>query len=457
MDNDLAVIILAAGQGTRMHSQLPKVLHTLGERSLLAHVIDIAKQLLPKDIYIVYGHGGESIKERFPDSTLHWCLQAEQLGTGHAVLKALPEIDKDCTVLVLYGDVPLITKPTLEQLLHLLGDNTLALLSVVMADPTGYGRLIRDTEGAVCRIVEDCDAKESERPIREVNTGIMAGQARDFKRWLSALRNNNVQAEYYLTDCIAAAVNEGFSIGALVCQDPNEVMGVNNKSHLADCERVYQRRQAKRLLDQGVTLRDPARLDIRGTVVAGQDVVIDVNVVLEGDVEIGDDVMIGPNCFIRDSKLGSGTRLKANSIVEEAAIGEQCQIGPFSRVRPGTSLANEVHLGNFVEVKKSAIGEMSKINHLSYVGDSEVGKRVNIGAGTITCNYDGAYKHITRIGDEAFIGSDTQLIAPVTVGEGATIGAGSTIARDAPDQQLTLSRVDQVSIKGWRRPKKIRN
>ncbi len=457
MDNDLAIIILAAGQGTRMHSQLPKVLHTLGERSLLAHVIDVAKQLSPNDIYIVYGHGGEAIKDRFNDPTLHWCLQAEQLGTGHAVLKALPEIDNDCTVLVLYGDVPLITQPTLEQLIQLFGDNTLALLSVVMDDPTGYGRLIRDRNGAVCRIVEDCDAKESERPIREVNTGIMVAKARDFKRWLSALRNNNVQGEHYLTDCIAAAVNEGFSIGTLVCQDPSEVMGVNNKSHLADCERIYQRRQAQILLNQGVTLRDPARLDIRGTVVAGRDVVIDVNVVLEGKVEIGDDVVIGPNCLIRDAKLGPGTRVKANCIVEEATIGEQCQIGPFSRVRPETCLANEVHLGNFVEVKKSAIGEMTKINHLSYVGDSEVGKRVNIGAGTITCNYDGAYKHITRIGDDAFIGSDTQLIAPVKVGQGATIGAGSTIARDAPDQQLTLSRVDQVSIKGWRRPKKVRN
>jgi bifunctional UDP-N-acetylglucosamine pyrophosphorylase / glucosamine-1-phosphate N-acetyltransferase len=457
MDKDLAVIILAAGQGRRMHSQLPKVLHTLGERSLLAHVIDVANQLLPKDLYVVYGYGGETVKERFNDQTLHWCLQAEQLGTGHAVLKALPQIDDDWTVLVLYGDVPLITKPTLEQLIQLLGSNALALLSVVMDNPQGYGRLIRDGNDAVCRIVEDCDAKGSERTIREVNTGIMAAKARDFKRWLSLLRNNNVQGEYYLTDCIAAAVNQGLSIGVLVCQDPSEVWGVNNKSQLAECERVYQRRQAGILLDQGVTLRDPARLDIRGRVVAGRDVVIDVNVVLEGDVEIGDDVVIGPNCLIRDSKLGSGTRVKANCIVEETAIGEKCQIGPFSRIRPGASLANEVHLGNFVEVKKSTIGEMTKINHLSYVGDSEVGKRVNIGAGTITCNYDGAYKHITRIGDDAFIGSDTQLIAPVTVGQGATIGAGSTIVRNAPDQQLTLSRVDQVTIKGWRKPKKVRN
>ncbi len=454
MENRLSIVILAAGQGTRMRSKAPKVLHTIGNKPLIAHVIETSMQLSPNDIHIVYGYGGDSVKAAIGDPQIHWCLQSQQLGTGHAVREVLPTIDPNDSVLVLYGDMPLIKKQTLEALLTSGESHMLSLLSVVLDNPTGYGRIIRDSNKKVQRIVEESDATVAEKGIKEVNTGFIVARARDLKRWLDRVSNLNVQGEYYLTDCTENAVREGHMVNAVICQNPIEVLGINDKQQLAECERIYQRRQANRLMREGVTLRDPARLDVRGELTAGRDVTIDVNVVFEGKVELGDDVTIGPNCVVRDVVIGTGSEIMPNCVIEHAVIGARCQIGPFTRIRPETRIADEVHLGNFVEVKKSVIDEATKINHLSYVGDSEIGKRVNVGAGTITCNYDGAYKHKTQIGDDVFIGSNTQLIAPVTVGEGATIGAGSTITRDAPEQHLTLSRSKQITIEGWKRPRK---
>ena len=354
-------------------------------------------------------------------------------------------------MVVLYGDVPLIREETLHKVLQALPGNALSLLTATLEKPEGYGRILRDEEGAVRGIVEEKDATENEKRISEINTGILSAGADELKRWLNKTYQNNIQGEYYLTDCTGLAVQEGSSIADVDCHDVEEVMGINDKRQLAACERVYQRRQAEYLMDQGVTLLDPARLDIRGKVVVGRDVSIDMNVILQGKIEIGDDVIIGANCIIKDSVIGTGTEIKPNSVIEQADIGDRCQVGPFTRIRPQTRLADAVHLGNFVEVKKSFIDTTSKVNHLTYIGDSEIGKRVNVGAGTITCNYDGANKHRTRIGDDVFIGSDTQLIAPIVLGDGATIGAGSTITKDAPEDQLTLSRAPQVTIEGWQR------
>jgi bifunctional UDP-N-acetylglucosamine pyrophosphorylase/glucosamine-1-phosphate N-acetyltransferase len=438
-----------------MRSDLPKVLHPVGGRPLLGHVLEVAKGLSPESIHVVYGHGGEALISHFESQpSLNWCHQSPQLGTGHAVQQALPRIHPEANVLVLYGDVPLIRAETLSALLERLPGHGLSLLSVELDDPSGYGRVLRESEGAVRAIVEHHDAQGPEREITEVNTGILAARAGDLKRWLDGLDNANAQAEYYLTDCVAAAVGEGLAVTAMVCPDPQEVMGVNDKAQLAACERAYQRRQAERLMCLGVTLMDPERIDVRGEVTVGRDVTLDIDVILEGGVALGDGVHIGAHCIIRDTRISAGTVVRPFTVIERAELGERCQIGPYTRIRPDTRLADEVHLGNFVEVKKSFIDVRSKVNHLSYIGDSLVGKRVNVGAGTITCNYDGAHKHTTRIGDDVFIGSDTQLIAPVSVGDGATIGAGTTVTRDAPAGRLTLGRARQVSIEGWQRPRK---
>ncbi len=451
---NLAVIILAAGQGKRMQSRLPKVLHSIGGRPMLSHVVDTASSLAPDSISIVYGHEGDRIRKRFDRADLRWCLQAERLGTGHAVMQALPGVEATATVLVLYGDVPLIRDETLQLLLAGLKDHTISLLTTIMAEPTGYGRIIRDHAGRVRRIVEEKDATRAEQEITEVNTGILAARAGDLQRWLQRTGNDNAQQEYYLTDCVGLAVEEGGAVHAEICRDADEVRGINDKLQLADVERAYQRRQAMDLMRRGVTVRDPARLDVRGRVSAGRDVTLDVNVILEGNIELGDGASIGPNCVIRDATIGADTEILPNCVIEGARIGAQCRIGPFTRIRPHTSLGHDVRLGNFVEIKASRIDEGSKVNHLSYIGDTEMGSRTNIGAGTIVCNYDGVNKHRTHIGNDVFIGSDVQLVAPVSVGSGATIGAGSTITKDAPPGELTLSRSPQKTIRGWQRPKK---
>lgn len=452
----LEVVILAAGQGTRMYSDIPKALHELGGKPLLAHALGVAKSLDPAAIHVVYGHGGEAVPERIGDNDVNWVLQAEQKGTGHAVMQALPSVAAKALVLVLYGDIPLIQSATLRSLISAANDDTLALLTVEFDEPGSYGRIIRDGEGRVVKIVEAKDASEDELTVREVNTGFLAAPVTKLKSWLMGIDNNNAQGEYYLTDVIAVAVDEGVYIVTCRPRSTWEVMGINHKAELAQLERVYQQRQAQLLMGQGVTLRDPARFDLRGELKAGQDVAIDVNVVLEGEVILGDGVRIGPNTLIRNSKIGNGTVVEANCVIEESVVGKDCRIGPFARLRPGPQIADGVQIGNFVEIKKSDIGAGAKINHLSYVGDATVGKNVNIGAGTITCNYDGANKHRTVIGDGAFIGSDTQLVAPVTIGEGATIGAGSTITRDTPPGELTLSRAEQKTRTGWKRPVKKR-
>ncbi len=450
----LSIVVLAAGQGTRMRSALPKVLHTLAGRPLLAHVVETAVALGAGEIHVVYGHGGDQVPEQLGDLPLQWVLQERQLGTGHAVQQALPGIPDEDTVLVLYGDVPLITPATLQRLLAGAQDGSLALLTAELEDPTGYGRIVRDREGRVTRIVEQKDATGAERAIHEINTGMLAAPAARLRGWLATLDNRNAQGEFYLTDIIERAAAEGVPVRTSAPYDPSEILGVNDRVQLADLERRYQQRVAGQLMREGVTLLDPARFDVRGAVSAGQDVVIDVNVVLQGTVRLGDRVRIGAGCVLRDVDIGADTEIQPHCVLEDATVGERCRIGPFSRVRPETTLAADVHVGNFVEIKKSTVGEGSKINHLSYVGDTGVGARVNIGAGTITCNYDGAHKHRTVIEDDVFIGSDTQLVAPVTVGAGATLGAGTTLTRDAPPGQLTLSRAPQQTIRGWKRPKK---
>lgn len=451
--SDLSVVILAAGQGTRMRSTLPKVLHAVAGKPMLQHVIDAAGKLSAGAIYVVYGHGGEAVRSSLAAQPVQWIEQAEQLGTGHAVNQAMPAIPEHHIVMVLYGDVPLITEDTLEQL-AVAARNGLGLLTTHLSEPRGYGRIVRDDGGNVLAIVEEKDASEQQRTIQEVNTGMLAVGAENLRRWLNALDNNNAQGEYYLTDIIAMAVNEGVAVQTVNPKVVSEVMGVNNRVQLAQLERDYQRSRAEALMSSGVTLLDPERFDLRGALKAGQDVIIDVNVVMEGDVTLGDGVYIGPNCYLRDVAIAAGTRINSHSVLEQADIGEDCRIGPFARIRPETELADKVHIGNFVEVKKSQVATGSKINHLSYVGDTVVGSGVNIGAGVITCNYDGANKHRTVIGDNAFIGSDTQLVAPVEVGAGATIGAGSTITHDTPTGELTLSRVRQKTINGWHRPTK---
>lgn len=450
----LNIVILAAGKGSRMHSAHPKVLHLLAGRPLLGHVINAARKLSPTKLLVVYGHGGETVPRAFPDSDIAWVNQEQQLGTGHALQQASKDLDDNGVTLILYGDVPLISVGTLRVLLDAINGDSVGLLTVSLPDPDGYGRILRDAQGQVKAIVEHKDASETERSIREVNTGIMALPNKQLKKWLSALRNDNVQGEYYLTDVIAMAVVDGTKVNTCHPAHHWEVMGVNSPAQLAHLERLHQHEIAVRLMDQGVRLMDPKRIDVRGELVCGRDVSIDINCVFEGRVVLGDNVTVAASCILRDVSIGEGTRIAPFSLIEEAKIGDNGRIGPFARIRPGTELADAVHVGNFVELKNSQVDHGSKINHLSYIGDTTVGKNVNIGAGTITCNYDGAYKHRTIIEDDAFIGSDTQLVAPVTVGKGATIGAGATITRDAPPDQLTLSRVKQVSISGWKRPVK---
>ena len=450
----LSVIILAAGQGTRMRSALPKVLHVLADRSLLEHVIDTAEQIGADDIHVVYGHGGQAVPTTLAHRAVSWVVQAQQLGTGHAVVQALPHVKSGNQVLVLYGDVPLVSVETLTTLLKSAVNDGFGLLTVKLADATGYGRIIRDESGAVTRIVEHKDATEQERQVNEVNTGILSVSSDRLNTWLKRLDNNNVQGEYYLTDIVAMAVQEGLTINTVSSGNENEVLGVNNKRQLATLERYYQQLQANRLMDAGVTLRDPMRLDVRGVIECGRDVIIDVNVILVGNVTMGNNVNIGPNCMISNSRIGDDVTILANSIIDEAVVGSGSRVGPFARLRPETVLAEETHIGNFVEIKKATIGKGSKVNHLSYVGDARIGSSVNIGAGTITCNYDGANKYLTEIGDNVFVGSDTQLIAPVKIGAGVTIGAGSTITKDVEPEVLVLSRSKQQIITGWKRPVK---
>jgi len=450
----LSVVILAAGQGKRMKSALPKVLQPLAGHPLLAHVLDAATALEPALIHVVYGHGGEQVRMAVRAPNLRWVHQADQLGTGHAVQQAAPGIPDDHVVLVLYGDVPLIRTATLRELLECAGPRSMGLLTVTLADPTGYGRVVRNARGDVLRVVEQKDAKARELRIREGNAGVIAVRAPLLKRWLAQLRNRNAQREYYLTDIVALAVKDRVKVKPLLAPTVAEVMGVNDKLQLAELETEYRRLRARELMREGVTIIDPARVDIRGAVSCGRDVVLDVNVVLDGPVQLGDGVRVGANCVLSQVRIGARTQIKPNCVIERAELGTACEIGPFSRIRPETTLHDGVHVGNFVEIKKSDIGAGSKANHLSYIGDASVGAGVNVGAGTITCNYDGANKWRTHIGDQAFIGSGTMLVAPVKIGAGATIGAGSTITRDAPEGVLTLERSAQHTVEHWQRPAK---
>ena len=449
----LSIIILAAGQGTRMRSSLPKVLQPLAGRPLLAHVVATAHELAADDVCVVYGHGGETVPEAIGDDSLRWALQAEQLGTGHAVQQAMPDTPDSNQVLILFGDVPLLTATTLHRLLDDTGPDELAVLSVDLDDPTGYGRILRDGDGVV-GIVEQKDADEAQQAIREINTGVMVCPAARLRAWLDNLGNDNAQGEYYLTDVVAMAVAEGVAVRGIKADNRTEVMGINDKKQLAEAERALQARLVDELMAAGVGFADPARVDIRGKLECGREVFIDVNAVFEGDVHLGDGVTIESNNLVRDSRLGAGTVVHANCHIEGATTGDDCEIGPFARLRPGAELASNVKIGNFVEVKKSTIAEGSKVNHLTYIGDAEIGTGVNVGAGTITCNYDGANKHKTTIGNDVFIGSGVELVAPLTIGAGATIGAGSTITKAAPEGELTVGRSRQVTIKGWTKPVK---
>jgi bifunctional UDP-N-acetylglucosamine pyrophosphorylase/glucosamine-1-phosphate N-acetyltransferase len=451
---NLSIIILAAGQGTRMCSARPKVMHPLAGRPLLAHVIDTARELQPTDIHVVIGHGAEQVQRDFPDTDIQWALQAEQLGTGHAVAQAMPAIPDGNTVLVMYGDVPLVSHATLAPLCSLAEQGMAGLLTAELDDPGGYGRILHHADGSICGIVEEKDASAAERALNEINTGFVAAPAARLRGWVAALDNNNAQGEFYLTDVIARAVTEGTSVRGVMAEDITEVLGINDRTQLAVQERCYQQRQATRCLQAGVTLADPARFDLRGTLTAGEDVLIDINAVLEGSIVLGNRVSIGPNVVMRNATVGDDVTILANCVIEDAEIGSGSRLGPFARLRPETRLSTNTHIGNFVEIKKSDVGAGSKVNHLSYIGDTTIGTDVNIGAGTITCNYDGANKHRTVIGDRAFIGSDTQLVAPVEVKEGATIGAGSTITNDAEANALTLSRAPQKTHTGWKRPVK---
>ncbi len=437
-----------------MASDLPKVLQPLAGRPLLAHVIDTARSLRPAAIHVVHGHGAERVRAAFREPDLHWVLQAEQQGTGHAVAQAMPGIPDDHTVLVLYGDVPLIRAESLRELTSRSGPQALAILSAILPDATGYGRVIRDAAGRVARIVEHQDANHKELAVTEVNTGLLAAPAVKLRGWLAALKSDNAQGEYYLTDCIGAAVRDGSTVEAVIAESAAEVLGVNDKLQLAEVEAAHRRTRATELMRAGVTIVDPLRVDIRGEVACGRDVVLEINVILEGKVRLGDRVRIGPGCVLRDCEIGADSEVRANSLIEGAVTGVRCIIGPFARLRPGTRLADAVHIGNFVEVKNSDIGAGSKANHLSYVGDTTIGKQVNVGAGTVTCNYDGVNKHRTTIGDGSFIGSGTMLVAPVSVGADATIGAGSTITKPAPAGKLTVERSRQQTIENWKRPEK---
>lgn len=449
----LSVVILAAGKGTRMYSDLPKVLHPIAGKPMVKHVIDTAKQLSAKQIHLIYGHGGDLLQQRLSAEPVNWVLQAEQLGTGHAMQQAAPFFANDENILMLYGDAPLITAETLEKLIAAKPENGIALLTVVLDNPTGYGRIIREN-GSVVAIVEQKDANPEQLKIQEINTGVMVASGASFKKWLSQLDNNNAQGEYYITDVIAMANRDGYKVEAVQATNLMEVEGANNRLQLAALERYYQKIQAEKLLLAGVTIIDPARFDLRGTVTHGKDVVIDVNVILEGSIQLGNNVKIGAGSVLKNVVLGDNVEIKPYSVLEDSVIGESADVGPFARLRPGTELAAKAHVGNFVEIKKSTIGEGSKVGHLTYIGDSEIGANVNIGAGTITCNYDGANKFKTIIGDNVFVGSDTQLVAPVTVASGATIGAGSTITKDVAADELVITRVPQRHIQGWQRPTK---
>ncbi|MCG9755312.1 bifunctional UDP-N-acetylglucosamine diphosphorylase/glucosamine-1-phosphate N-acetyltransferase GlmU [Shewanella insulae] len=449
----LNVVILAAGKGTRMRSDLPKVLHPIAHKSMVQHVIDTAHQLGSEAIQLVYGYGADKLKARLGEQTLNWVLQAEQLGTGHAVAQANDNISDDDTVLILYGDVPLIQASTLEALLAARDDKGLAILTVNLPDPTGYGRIVREA-GKVVGIVEQKDANKEQLSIKEINTGIMAAPGKQLKAWLGQLSSDNAQGEYYLTDIVAMAHRDGVSITTAQPASAIEVEGANNRVQLAQLERAYQARAAEKLMLEGANLRDPARIDVRGDVTLGMDVMIDVNVVFQGKVTIGNNVTIGAGAILIDCEIGDNAEIKPYSIIENAIVGEAASAGPFARLRPGAELKRDAHIGNFVEMKKAVLGEGSKAGHLAYIGDAQVGAGVNIGAGTITCNYDGANKHLTVIEDDVFVGSDTQLVAPVTIGKGATLGAGSTITRDVAADELVITRVKQRHLTGWTRPVK---
>lgn len=436
-----------------MQSRLPKVLHPLGGEPLLSHVLRAARTQHPERIHVVYGHGGEQVREAVHDDSVNWVLQAEQLGTGHAVQQVLPAVAMDRQVLVLYGDIPLISPESLAALCEA-GRRAAAVLTTTVADPSGYGRIVRDAAGRVVRIVEDKDATGDERLIREINTGFIAAPADRLGAWLSRVGNRNRQGEYYLTDIVQIAVDDGEPVGDVAAADPRDVAGVNRRSELALLEREYQKRRALALADRGVTVLDPFRLDLRGEVETGRDCEIDVNVIMQGPVSLGDNVRVGANCVLCNARIGDNVTIKPNTVIEDAVVGDRAMIGPFARIRPGTRIAGDVHVGNFVELKNAELSSGAKVNHLSYVGDASVGEGANIGAGVITCNYDGARKHRTEIGADAFIGSNSQLVAPVRIGSGATVGAGSTITQDVPDDSLAVSRGRQRNIRGWKRPAK---
>lgn len=452
--SSLNAIILAAGKGTRMRSALPKVLHPIAHKPMVAHVIETVTSLGADAIQLVYGHGGDLLKERLADYSVNWVEQKEQLGTGHAVQQVIPHIQDNDNVLILFGDGPLIQQETLEDLLNAKGSAELALLTVTLEDPSGYGRIIRDNDGHITGIVEHKDATDAQRLIKEINTGIMAANGKVLKRWLNALTNDNAQGEYYLTDVVAMAASEGVTIASSQPEQASDVEGVNDRVQLAALERAYQRRQAKQLMLAGATLMDPARIDVRGTVEIENDVVVDVNVIFEGNVYLAEGAVIEANCVLRDCRIGKNARVKANSVIEGAVLGENAQAGPFARLRPGTELSKNAAVGNFVEIKNTFLGEGAKSGHLTYLGDATIGTGANIGAGTITCNYDGVNKFKTEVGDAAFIGSNSSLVAPVRIGHGATTGAGSVITQDIDDNDLGIGRSRQRNISGWKRPSK---
>ncbi|MCL9782941.1 bifunctional UDP-N-acetylglucosamine diphosphorylase/glucosamine-1-phosphate N-acetyltransferase GlmU [Vibrio sp. S4M6] len=453
---NFSAVILAAGKGTRMYSNLPKVLHTLAGKPMVKHVIDTCEGMAAQRIHLVYGHGSEKMQATLGQEKVNWVLQAEQLGTGHAVDQASANFADDEQVLVLYGDVPLISEHTLTNLLQSQPKDGIGLLTVVLDDPAGYGRIVRQN-GKVTAIVEQKDASDEQQKIQEINTGVMVATGKDLKRWLAGLSNDNAQGEYYLTDVIAAAHQEGREIVAVHPSSPIEVEGVNDRVQLARLERAFQAMQAESLLKQGVMLRDPSRFDLRGELQAGKDVEIDINVVIEGTVSLGDNVIIGAGSVLIDCEIDDNTVIRPYSVIENASVGEDCTVGPFSRLRPGAQLANDAHVGNFVEMKNAQLGQGSKANHLAYIGDSEIGQRVNVGAGVITCNYDGANKHKTIIGDDVFVGSDSQLVAPVEIGSGATIGAGTTLTKDVSPDQLVITRAKERRVENWVRPSKTRS
>lgn len=447
------VVILAAGQGTRMRSKLPKVLHKVAGKSMLGHVIDTVKSLSVEAVHVVIGHGADTVKATIVDN-VHWAIQDKQLGTGHAVAQAMHQVKRDSIVLIAYGDVPLVSKTTLERLIASANENTLALLTVNLDDPSGYGRIVRNQSNAITEIVEQKDAATEQLKLNEVNTGIMAVSANKLAEWLPTLSSENAQGEYYLTDIISMAVRDGMKVQSEQPDFEWEVQGANNRQQVSELERHFQIQQANRLMAQGATLADPNRIDVRGELHVGQDVFIDINCVFIGDVKLEDGVSIGPNCVIEDTTVGEDTVIKANSVTEQVTIAKHCDIGPFARLRPGTVLADKAKVGNFVETKKAIIGKGSKVNHLSYIGDCTIGVKANIGAGTITCNYDGVNKSQTIIGDGAFIGSNSSLVAPVSIGDKATVGAGSTVTNDVDDQALAVARGKQRQIKSWKRPLK---